>query len=127
MLFRPAFDYYFLVGVELDGVAALAVEVAEEAVLPSAKRKISHRRGDADVDTDISCWRFVAEATRGRAARCEQRRLVAVGAAFEEGEGFVHVIGVDQTQHRPKDFRVCEVAGRGKLSRIVGFTKFPDS
>jgi len=32
VFFGPAFDYYFFVGVELDGVSALPVEIAEEAV-----------------------------------------------------------------------------------------------
>ena len=71
MLFGPAFDYDFLVGVELDGVAALAVEIAEEAVLPSAEGEVGHGRGDSDVDADISRRSFVAEAARGRSARRE--------------------------------------------------------
>src|ERR1022692_3119550 len=96
VLFSPALYYDFLVGVELDGVAALAVEIAEEAVLPSAEGEVGHRRGDADVDADISRGRFVAEAARGGSARREQRRLIAVSAAFEESERFVHVIGVDE-------------------------------
>src|SRR5712671_1678912 len=73
VLFGPAFDYDFLVGVELDGIAALAVEVAEKAVLPSAEWEIGHGRGDSDVDTDISRRGFVAEAARSRSAGGEQR------------------------------------------------------
>src|ERR1022692_1926105 len=96
VLFSPALYYDFLVGVELDGVAALAVEIAEEAVLPSAEREVGHGRGDSDVDADVAGRSFVAEAARGRPAGGEQRRLVAVGAAFEEGKGIVHVVGVDE-------------------------------
>src|SRR5579863_9835945 len=106
MLLGPALDHYFLVGVELDSVAALAVEIAEETVLPSAEWKISHGCGDPDVDADVAGGRLVAEAARGRAARGKQRRLVAVGAALEEGESVVHAAGVDQAQHRAEDFGV---------------------
>src|ERR1700693_2561735 len=84
VLFGPAFDYDFFVGVELDGVAALAVEVAEEAVFPSAEREVGHGRGDSDVDADVAGGGFVAGEARGRSARGEQRCLIAVGAAFEE-------------------------------------------
>src|SRR5579863_2627484 len=96
MFFGPALDYYFLVGVELDSVAALAMEIAEEAVLPSAEREVGHGCGDSDVDADVAGGGFVAEAARGRTARGEERRLIAIGAAFEEGERVVHVAGVDK-------------------------------
>src|ERR1039458_9526859 len=115
VLFGPAFDDNFLVGVELDGVAALAVEIAEKTILPSAEREVSHGRGDADVDADISRGRFVAEAARGRSARRKERRLIAVGAALQEGASVVHVIGVDEAQHRAEDFGVSEIAGRGNV------------
>src|ERR1700678_3914822 len=127
MLFGPAFDYYFLVGVELDGVAALAMKIAEETVLPAAEREIGHGRSDPDVDADISRRRFVTEPARGRPARCEQRRLVAVGAAFEKGERFVHVIGVYKTENRAEDFRVGEVTGCGNVvedRRIYKVSRF---
>src|SRR6202049_501843 len=111
VLFGPAFHDNFLVGIELDGVAALPVEIAEEAVLPSTEREVSHRRGDSNVDADISRWCFIAEATRGRTARREQRGLIAVGTALQESERFVHVAGVDEAEHRTEDFGVGQLAG----------------
>src|ERR1700728_205337 len=86
VLLCPAFDDYFLIGVKLDGIAALSMQIAEEAVLPSAERKIGHGRGDADVDADVYRRRFVTETSRSRPARGEQRRLVSVSAAFEKAE-----------------------------------------
>ena len=68
-----------------------------------------------DVDADVSGGRFVAEAARGRAARGEQRRLVAVGAALEEGERVVHVVGVNEAQDRAEDLGVVEIAGCGDV------------
>src|SRR5258708_6848692 len=115
VLFSPAFDYDFFVGVELDGVAALAVEIAEEAVLPSAKGEVRHGRGDSDVDADVAGGSFVAEAARGRSAGGEKRRLIAVSAALEEGEGVVHVFGVNEAEDGAEDFCVVEIAGGGDV------------
>jgi hypothetical protein len=44
---RPALDDDLGLGVELDAVAPLGVQVAEEAVAPAAERVVGHRRGDA--------------------------------------------------------------------------------
>src|SRR5580692_67543 len=93
VFFGPAFNYYFFLGVELDGIAALAVQDAEEAVLPSAEREIGHGRGHADVDSDIAGGRFIAETSSRRTARCKQRRLIAVLASLEKREGFVQIAG----------------------------------
>src|ERR1700723_4120305 len=54
VFFGPAFDDDFLVGVELDRVAALRVHVSEEAGLPSRKGEIGHGRGYADIDADVA-------------------------------------------------------------------------
>src|SRR5260370_2729283 len=110
VLFRPAFDDNFLVGIELDGVAALPVEIAEEAVLPSTEREVGHGRGNSNVDADISRGGFIAEAARGRTARGEQRGLIAVGTALEEGQRFVHVAGVDEAEHRTEDLGLGQLA-----------------
>src|SRR5438309_9986863 len=72
VLFCPALNNNFLVGIELDRVAALAVQIAEEAVLPSAEGEIRHGRGNANVDADIARGRFVAEAASRRSAGREQ-------------------------------------------------------
>src|SRR5947209_18932218 len=107
----PALDNDFLVCIELDRIASLTVEIAKKAVLPPAKRKVRHGRSDPDVDADVARRRLIAKAARRRSARCEQRRLIAVSAALEEGERFIHVIRVDKAQHRPEDFRICDFAG----------------
>src|ERR1700675_4226921 len=96
MFFGPASDNYFFIGVELDRIAALAVEVAEETVFPSAEGEVGHGRGDSDVDADVAGGSFVAEAARGRSAGGEERGLITVGATFEEGEGVVHIVRMDQ-------------------------------
>src|SRR4029077_13053865 len=111
----PALDHNFLVSVKLDRVAALSVQITEETVLPSAEREIRHGRGDPNVDTDISCGGFVSEAAGRRAARSEQRRLVAIGTAFEERNRGIDAIDVYQAEHRAKNFRVGEVAGCGDV------------
>ena len=62
MFFGPALYYYFFVGVKFYGIAALSVEIAEEAVLPSCKWEIGHGGGHADIDADISRGGFVDES-----------------------------------------------------------------
>src|SRR3954466_1929738 len=69
-LFGPALDDDFLFCVELDRVAPLAMQDAEEAVFPSAEWEVSHRRGDPDVHADVPRRSFVAElACCGAAGR----------------------------------------------------------
>src|SRR5947209_10540936 len=77
-LFGPALDDDFLFRVELDGVASLAVQDAEEAVFPSTEREVSHRRCNSDVHTDIPRRRLVAELARRGAAGGEDGSSVAV-------------------------------------------------
>src|SRR5580658_3452434 len=101
MFFRPALNDNLLVSVKLDGVAPLAVEIAEKAVLPSAKRKVSHGRGNPNVNADVTGRRFIAEAPRRRSARREQRRLISISAAFQKRQRFVHTVGVNQAEHGP--------------------------
>src|SRR5215471_17870096 len=103
MLASPALDDHLLFRIELYRVATLAVLDTEETVLPSAKRKIGHGCGHADVDANVSRRSFRAKAPRRRAARCEQRRLISVCTAFEKCNCLVHVAGVNQAQHRAKD------------------------
>src|ERR1700722_13893176 len=96
VFFRPALDDNLLIRIELNRVAALAVEIAKKAVLPSTEREVRHRRGNTNVDADIARRRFVAEAARRRSTRGKQRRLVTIGAAFEEREGIVHIFRVNE-------------------------------
>src|SRR2546421_11598846 len=77
MFLCPALDDNFLVGVELDRVATLPVHVAEEAVFPATIREVRHRRGNADVDANISSRRVMTGAWRRRGTRTEERRLIA--------------------------------------------------
>src|SRR5579863_2480645 len=97
VVFGPAFDDHFFVGVELDGVAALAVHVSEEAVFPSTEREIGHGRGDADVDADVSGGGFVAEAARGGTAGSEERGLIAEGILLEKIHRFIQIFCMNKT------------------------------
>src|SRR5579864_180957 len=81
----PALDHNLFVGVELDGVVALGVHRAKEALFPAAEGKIGHGRGHADVDADVSGRRLIAELARRSAAGGKERGLVAVRAARQKG------------------------------------------
>ncbi len=92
---------------------------AEEAVFPSAERKISHGRGDSNVNSDIPRRRFIAEAPRRRPARRKQRCLVAKRAAGHYVHGVVHVAGMNQAEHRTKDLSVRQFAARAARRNVV--------
>src|SRR5204863_9280718 len=64
LLARPAPHDDLRFREEFNGVAPLAVKDAEETLLPAAEGEIGHRRGHADIDSDISRGRFVAESAR---------------------------------------------------------------
>src|SRR5947209_20491887 len=95
-LATPAFHHNFGFGVELHAIFALAMENAVKAFFPAAEREIRHRRGDADVNANVSGGSFVAEFSRGGTTGGEQRSLVAVRTAAYEVDRFINVAGVQQ-------------------------------
>src|SRR5882724_321901 len=127
VILGPALDHDFLFRIELDGVASLGVHNSEKAVFPAAEREVGHRRGDANVDANIARRRFVTEPAGGRAAGREQRRLIAVRTALQEGKRFVQVIGMHHAQYRTEDFGFGQITSRGNtvedrwLYEVSGF------
>src|SRR5580704_14884351 len=91
VLLSPALDDYFFVGVELDGVASLGVHIAEETSFPSGEGEVGHRGGYAYVDADVACGGLVTESARGRSAGSEKGSLVAIWAALQKVDRFVHI------------------------------------
>lgn len=73
---QPAFDDDLAIHEEVDRVRALTVQVAEEQVLLAAKRERGGRRGDADIDADVSGVNAILEVTSVLAAGGE--RLAAL-------------------------------------------------
>src|SRR4029079_9995234 len=82
---QPARDRDLLVGVELDGVAAVDLEVGEDAVARAAQRadessagaaegEVGHRGGDADVDLEHRGSRMARDLARGLAVGGQDRR-----------------------------------------------------
>src|SRR5215469_14914453 len=111
LLARPALDHDFRLGEEFDGITSLTVKNAEETLLPATEREIRHRRGNTDVNADVTCGRLVTEFAGSRPARGKKRGLISIRTATEEFHGFVHGIGVNQAEHRAKDFGVRKLAG----------------
>src|SRR5438067_9075631 len=112
-LLRPALHHHLLLRVEVDRVAPLRVEVAEEAVLPAAEREVGDGGGDADVDADVADAGLVAELPGRGAAAGEEAGLVAEARAVHCLDGLVHVGDVDEAQDRSED-----LGGRGLAARI---------
>src|SRR4029079_5320534 len=105
---QPARDRDLLVGVELEGVAAVDLEVAEEAVARAAEGEVGHRRGDADVDPDHRGGRMARELARGLAARGEDRRRVGVRMRMKQGDRIVERLDRVDRRHRSEDLLVAD-------------------
>src|SRR5260370_24490356 len=89
-LARPALDHDLGFGEEFDGVASLAVQDAKKTFFPAAEGEIGHRSGDADIDADISGWRFVAEFAGRRTAGGKELGLIAIRTAPKQFHAFVN-------------------------------------
>src|SRR5260370_9088586 len=76
---EPPGNRYLLVRIKLDAVAAVRLEISEEAVLGAAKREIGHRRRDADVDADHRGRGVLRELANRLAARREDPRRISRG------------------------------------------------
>src|SRR5262245_66030482 len=74
---EPPGDGDLLVGVELDRVLPVRLEVAEEAALGSAEREEGHRRRDADVHPQHAGLDLPTIVTRRLAAAREDAAGVA--------------------------------------------------
>src|SRR5262245_15999609 len=107
---RPPLHDHFLPGEELDGVAALPVEVAEEALARAAEREVCHRGGYPDVNADITDLGFVAELSRTGTAGREQARLVAIGSGIYERDRTVDVRDVMHGEHGAEDLGAGDLA-----------------
>src|SRR5213078_2568997 len=71
-----------------------------------------HGRGHADVDANIARLNLVAEFACGRSTSGEDRGCVAVKTPRQKIERFIHCFGMDQAEHRPKNFGLRELAAR---------------
>src|SRR6266481_8369638 len=122
-LTRPAFHDDFGFRVELDGILALRVQNAKKAFLPSTERKGSHRRGNANIDANISRRCLVTKLPRRRATRREEGRLVAIRALADEFDSLVNRVGMNQAQHWPENFRIGKRTRSGHAVKHRGFQK----
>src|SRR5207249_10545980 len=85
----PARDDHLLVGIELDRVRAVSLEVPEEAVLGAAEREERHGCRDADVHAQHARLDAIAILTRPFAARGEDARRVAQLVTAHDGDRVV--------------------------------------
>src|SRR5947209_8463541 len=92
-------------------MAALGVEIAEEAFLPAAEREERHWGGDADIDADVAGPGLIAELAGGRAAAREKTGLVAVAAVIDQGDGFFDRLRVHQAEDGTEDLGLGDLAG----------------
>src|SRR5665648_162240 len=99
----PTIDHHLLVSEEIDGVAALTVQVPEKGFLPPREGEVSHRRRHPHVDADVTGVRLVLEApSRPSVLRVDAGR-VAERASGNDLEGLVEGFHLHDAGHRPED------------------------
>ena len=106
MALHPPFDDNFALGIELDGIHALAVQVAEEGVFLAAEGEGGRWRGHADIDADIAGVHAVFEFARVLAVIGENAGGIAVAALIDDIHRFVEGVGFHQGENGTEDFFV---------------------
>src|SRR5262245_33476525 len=91
---EPPGDGDLLVGVELDRVLPVRLEVAEEAALGSAEREEGHRRRDADVHPQHAGLDLPTIVTRRLAAAREDAAGVAQIVTLHDRDRLVEGLGL---------------------------------
>src|SRR5262249_172762 len=102
-LLQPARDDDLLVGVELDAVASMRLEIAVERPLGTAEREVRHRRGHADVDAEHAGLDAIAVLACPLAARGEDAGRVAQLVLAHDRHRLVEVLRAHDAQHRAED------------------------
>src|ERR1700736_5175212 len=74
---NPAGHDDLLLGVELDGIAAVSVQIAEERLLPAGKREERHWGGDTYIDAHHAGFDARGVIAGGLAVGSEDGRRVA--------------------------------------------------
>src|SRR5262249_1227292 len=109
-LLRPALYDDLLVGVELDRVAPLSVEISEEAALPTAEGEKCDWGCHPDIDADVADLRLVAKLARRCSAARKQTRLVAVARSVHNLNRLVDILDLDQAKHWTKNLGLGDFA-----------------
>src|SRR5262245_21379812 len=102
-------------------MAALCVQITEEAFFPAREREERHGRGHAHVDADVARTRLVAELARRRTAAklagcrtaaVEQAGHIAVRAAVDQPNRVVDRAGMHQAQHWAENLGLGNLTAR---------------
>jgi hypothetical protein len=72
------------------------MQVAKQRFLPAAKRIEGHRGSNANIDTDIAGFRFVAEFSGNRSAGGKNAGLISIRPAIDKLQCFFDGAGVYQ-------------------------------
>src|SRR5690349_18178060 len=100
----PAFDDDFALGVELNRIHTLAVQIAEERLFLSAEGEGCRWRGDTDIDTDVTGVDAIFEITGMTTAVGENAGGVTVFAGIDDVYGLVKIGSFHDRQNRAKNF-----------------------
>src|SRR5438552_1495361 len=100
---EPPRDGHLLVGVELDRVLPMRLEIAEEAALRPAEREEGHGRGDADVHAEHARLDVPAILARRLAAAREDAGGVTELVPLHDRDRLLERVGLHDAQHGAED------------------------
>src|SRR3954453_12030609 len=89
-----------LARVEIDRIAAMGVQIAEERVLPAREREEGHGRRDADVHADHPGVAIVAVAAGDGPRLRKERGAVAVARAVDDRNRLIQRVDLHDREHR---------------------------
>src|ERR1043165_1247883 len=104
----PARYYHLLIGIEVDRILAVRLEVAEERSFCPAEGEERHRRGDADVHANHAHADAIPKLPRRFAALREDRRRVRESRAPHRFDPFVQRADVRDRRDRPEDLFLAD-------------------
>jgi hypothetical protein len=78
-------------GVKLNAVATLTVQIAKEALVPAAEREEGHWRGNANIDANVAGVCLVPELTGAGATAGKNASHIAVAAFIDPSMVLVRI------------------------------------
>src|SRR6266516_149273 len=104
----PPRDDHFLIGVKLNRVLPVSLEIPEERTLGASKREERHGRRDADVHADHADADAIAELARGLAALREDGRRIREPRAMHHLDPLVQVADMAHGRHGTEDLFLAD-------------------
>ena len=106
----PTFHKHLLLCEEPNRVFALSVHIPKETILPTAEGEERHRCCNAEVNSNITNLRLIAELPRCCAAAGKQTRPISITTTVHQRNCIVDRVHMDGAQDGTKNLRSSDFA-----------------